>query len=114
LLLLYHPEIIQAYTAINNNFVINYSNYVVEYSMNLLMKENMIRPTLTLIQLSFIIFIIFLGVLLYFTFFTSPTKEENLVDNDFMIAGITIEAEEEIASMDDTIIAFGVVLYVFG
>lgn len=52
--------------------------------------------------------------MLYFSYFSNSVKEEGTLDNDFMLSSITIEAEEEIASIDDMLFAIFIVMYVFG
>jgi hypothetical protein len=56
----------------------------------------------------------YLLVLLYLSFFTSCTKEENSADNDFFLTSASIEAEKEIGSFDDLVFMFVTLLYVFG
>lgn len=58
--------------------------------------------------------IIIFGLMLYFSYFSNSVKEEGTLDNDFMLSSITIEAEEEIASIDDMLFAIFIVMYVFG
>jgi hypothetical protein len=53
-------------------------------------------------------------LILYVSFYTSSSKEENLIDNDYMLANLTIEAEEEIACIDDLIFTFILIFYIFG
>jgi hypothetical protein len=50
----------------------------------------------------------------YFSFYSSSVKEESLIDLDHALWNMTVEAEEEIASMDDILMAFIVIFYVFG
>jgi len=38
----------------------------------------------------------------------------NNVDSDFLVNSLTIESEEEIASIDDTVILLIVVFFIFG
>jgi hypothetical protein len=63
------------------------------------------------------ILLTFLGTLFivfYFSFFTSYVKEENTIDVDYLVSNSTVEAEKEISSFDDMILAFIVLFYVFG
>lgn len=80
----------------------------------LLTNEGVFNTTFMLINALFILFFTILGVSFYFTFLTSSTKEESTIDNDFMMHSITIEAEEEIASIDDILLAIIFVMYIFG
>jgi hypothetical protein len=50
----------------------------------------------------------------YFSYYSSSVKEESLIDLDHALVNVTLEAEEEIASMDDILMAFIVIFYVFG
>lgn len=113
-LLLNHPEILFINNSIIVSFIFKYTGYLTHTMTNLLISETFINASLMFIHLIFIIGFILMGLLLYFSFFTSSTKEENLVDNDHMLANITIEAEEEIASMDDIIMLFCLLLYIYG
>lgn len=113
-LLLNHPEILFINDMLISQYVFKYTSYLTHVLTNLLISETFITATLVFIHILFIMFFLFLGLLLYFSFFTTSTKEENLIDNDHMLANITIEAEEEVASMDDIIMLFCLLLYIYG
>lgn len=66
------------------------------------------------INLLMLIYVTIIFVAFYFQYSTSFSKEDSTVDNDFMIHSITLEAEEEIASIDDAIFTIVLVMYVFG
>lgn len=80
----------------------------------LLTSEGVFNTTFMFINALFIFFFVILGVSFYFTFITSSTKEESTIDNDFMMHSITIEAEEEISSIDDILLTIIFVMYIFG
>jgi len=48
---------------------------------------------------------------IFFSYYSSSSKEESLIDHDFLIANVTVESEEEIGAIDDILI--GSVLLVF-
>jgi len=52
-------------------------------------------------------------MMLYFNYYTSSTKEENLIDQDYLIFTATLDAEEEIGSLDDILFGFLIFFYVF-
>lgn len=80
----------------------------------LITSEGVFNTTFMFINALFIMFFVILGVSFYFTFITSSTKEESTIDNDFMMHSITIEAEEEISSIDDILLTIIFVMYIFG
>jgi len=59
------------------------------------------------------IYVIIAFFVLFFNFYTSSTKEESIVDQDYLIALSLIEAEEEISSFDDILGALLFFIYVF-
>jgi hypothetical protein len=65
-------------------------------------------------QLIFLLYIVFLFVSFYFSFYSSAVKDEATVDSDFTLASVTVEAEKEIGSLDDMILVFSLILYIFG
>jgi hypothetical protein len=52
-------------------------------------------------------------IILYFSYYNSSTKEENTIDHDFLIANATVEAEEEIGSLDDMLLSILILSYIF-
>jgi len=63
------------------------------------------------------LFLLFVGILFinfYFNYFSSQTKEGNLIDADYLISNNSAEAEKEITSYDDIILGLVIIIYVFG
>ena len=54
-----------------------------------------------------------LFLMVYFNYYSSVFSEENLIDHDYLVINVTIEAEEEIGSLDDMLLASVILLYVF-
>ena len=67
-----------------------------------------------LIQCLFLIVTVTLFLTFYFSFYTNPIKEENFIDMDYLNSSALVEAEKEIASLDDIILLLVILLYVFG
>jgi len=44
----------------------------------------------------------------------NTSANNNNVDSDFLVNSLTIEAEEEIASIDDTALLLVVIFFIFG
>jgi hypothetical protein len=108
-----HPE----YYLIFKDYVINYyyfyfSNiYLSLYLMNI--SESFITPVMMIPQFIFIFLSVLLLLLTYFNYTNTISLEDNLVDDDYLVVNITIEAEEEIGSMDDMLLASVILLYIF-
>lgn len=113
LIFIYHPELIFIKNFINQNFFFFFSNLNFSY-FNLIESEIFYSPIILLPQLLFLFFFCLLFISFYFSFFVSFVKEENLIDVDYLVASGTVEAEKEISSFDDIILAFVVLFYIFG
>lgn len=87
-----------------------YERVVIEYLLN---SENLLTSVMLFPQ--YILFILLLTVLfvLYFQFFTTGSKEESLIDQDYLTSSNLLEAEEEISALDDVLGALIVFVYVF-
>jgi len=108
-----HPE----YYLIFKNYSLNYyydffSNYYVSlYSLNV--TESFLTPTMIVFQFFFIFLLVLGFFMVYFNYYGSVSSEENLIDHDYLIFNITVEAEEEIGSIDDMLLASVILLYIF-
>ena len=49
----------------------------------------------------------------YFSYYTNSTKDENTIDQDYLVAAMSVEAEEEIASIDDLSLSLFLLIYLF-
>lgn len=114
LLFVYHPEALLLKEGIKNSFLNPYVTTYFTPIFSLLTHDSILLPVMLLPQFILVIMLIALGISFYFAYFTTANKEENLIDQDYMLANITIEAEEEIASWEDLIIVVVVVAYIFG
>lgn len=114
LLLINHPEILIAVDSLVQSYVFPFSGYLNYVFDSLVESESAITAILLVPQLIWIFWVLALGIVLYFSFFTSSTKEENTIDHDYMNASLTIEAEEEIASFDDVLLTVAPLFYIFG
>jgi hypothetical protein len=64
-------------------------------------------------QFFFIIFLVLGFLMTYFNYYGSISSEENLIDHDYLVFNITVEAEEEIGSLDDMLLSSVILLYIF-
>ena len=114
IVLVYHPELI----FFNENIITNnFFNYLGNISFSLyeqVESEIFFSPVMLFPQLLLIFFFAIIFISFYFVYFTSANKEENIIDTDYLVASSTVEAEKEITSFDDTILALVVLFYIFG
>lgn len=114
LFFIHHPEIMIAADEINNKYWRLYNSYLTSVIGLMISNESFMTVGVLLPQLLLVLWLLTLGIMVYFSYYSSSVKEESLVDLDHALWSVTIEAEEEIASMDDMLMAFIVIFYVFG
>ena len=114
LVLIYHPELSFIKEEIFQNFYFNLLSNLVFSLYELVESETFFTPVILFPQLVFLVFLAVILISFYFSFFSSYTKEENTIDTDYLVCFASTEAEKEISSFDDMILAFVVLFYVFG
>lgn len=108
-----HPE----YYLIFKDYALNYyfyyfSNYYISlYSLNI--AESFLTPVMIIFQFFFIILLLLSLLMVYFNYYGTLSSEENLIDHDYLVFNVTIEAEEEIGSLDDMLLSAVILLYIF-
>src|SRR5438132_1564156 len=81
-----------------NYYYSYFSNFYLSlYSLN--SSESFLTPSMVIFQFFFIFLLVLAFLMTYFNYYGSVSSEENLIDHDYLIFNITIEAEEEIGSM---------------
>ena len=75
--------------------------------------ESFITPPMILFNLIFIFFAVIIFLAVFFNYYTGFVREDNIIDHDFLAVNVTIEAEEEIGSMDDMLMAAVILIYIF-
>jgi hypothetical protein len=108
-----HPEYYMIFKDYVFEFYQTYlSNiYLSIYLLNV--NESYITPIMMLPQFLFIFMAVLFFLLVYFTYFNNPNNEDNIVDHDYLVFNTTIEAEEEIGSMDDMLLCSVILIYIF-
>lgn len=94
-------------------YFLNYFSNVYLSNYSLVVNESFISPILMIPQLMFIYVLIVIFLITYFTYFNNPNSEDNILDHDYLTFNVTIEAEEEIGSMDDMLLTSVILLYIF-
>jgi hypothetical protein len=109
-----HPELFFLNDSVINAFVLPYTGMLYFIISLKSFVEGYLSPIVITLQV--IINFVFLVVLVtfYFSYYTNSVKDENIVDQDFLIAAMSVEAEEEIASIDDSAMSLFLLIYIFG
>jgi len=112
-LFIYNPELVfirkQLFSA-NLPYFSDLFFILNEHSIN----ELIFSPILMLPQFIFLLYFVFIFISFYFNYFSSLSKEESLVDADYLICSSIVESEKEITAFDDMILGFVVLIYIFG
>jgi len=108
-----HPEHKFLYNSVIVDYILPYMTklrFLVELETS---NENIILIPFIILDIiwKLALFGLFVSFLMYWY---NVSANSNNVDSDFLINSLTIEAEEEIASVDDTVILLVVVFFIFG
>ena len=76
--------------------------------------EDNISLSLQIVDLLLLSFFVGSLLIIYVTYYNSPSVENNTIDSDYLSSSLLIESEKEIASLDDLILAALIVSYIFG
>lgn len=111
--LYYYPELNNILDNNTLNYIVPYISFVRTGIQYLLDSENLLTAVMLFPQyIMCLMFIAFFSIL-YFNYYTTSTKEENITDHDFLIFNATVDAEEEIGSIDDMLFGFLIFFYIF-
>jgi hypothetical protein len=111
---MHNPEILFFKNQLVNNALLNFSTTANISIIQHTGAQTLLTPTMLLPQLLFLTYSSFLFVAFYFSFYSTSSKEESVIDSDYLVAGTTVEAEKEIGSLDDMLMPLVVFIYVFG
>lgn len=111
--LYYCPELLYAYshTSVSKNSSFVLFRFVVN---NLNNSENILTAVMFFPQFLFSMVLVGLLFMLYFNYYTTSTREDSLIDQDYLILNTTLDAEEEIGSVDDILFGFLIFFFTFG
>lgn len=110
---IYNPELLFLKKQLIADYMPYFSNLFFILNENTLV-ESFSSPIIMIPQFLFLVYSALIFISFYFNYFLTPTKEEALIDNDYLINSMTVEAEKEITAFDDMILATIVLIYVFG
>jgi hypothetical protein len=102
---------------LSNSFI---KDYVIPFSANIDILitsmydyENTLNPVVLVPHFLFYWLFVFYFFYIFFSYYTTSSKEESLIDHDFLIANVTVESEEEIGSIDDILIGSSLLVFIF-
>lgn len=113
-ILLGHPEIHNLLAFSNNNYYLEYFGplFLTFFSSTMFVSIETVFAT---IPNFFIVFYLWVLIKIFlFPFFFSSSNSENIVDTDYMVSTTIGECEKEIAAIDDIIIIFLALIFIFG
>ena len=111
--LLFFPELYSLLLSKNNFLELNRTDdYLVINELTF--TESYIFIFNQILDFLFLFFSTILILVLYFSYYNHPTKENNLIDSNFLSSSILVESEKEIASLDDLILSSIILIYIFG
>ncbi len=114
LILIYHPELCFVKSKVFYDYYIFFFSNLSFSLYDLIESEIFFSPVILLPQLLFLIFLSVIFINFYFSHFLSYTKEESMIDSDYLVCFFSTEAEKEISSFDDMILGSAILFYVFG
>jgi len=110
---IYNPELLFLKKQLIGDYLPFFSNLFIILNEGVLV-ESLTSPIIIIPQFLFLSYFAIIFISFYFNYFLTPTKEESLIDNDYLINSMTVESEKEITAFDDMILATIVLIYVFG
>jgi len=110
---IYNPELLFLKKQLISSYLPYFSNLFFILNENTIV-ESLYSPIIMIPQFFFLVYSALIFISFYFNYFITPTKEESLIDNDYLINSMTVEAEKEITAFDDMILAVIILIYTFG
>jgi len=109
----YIPELTLIGSSVINDFILT-TTTTERLVINLILtSENLVTGIMYAPQYILIVYILVAFFVLFFNFYISSTREDSILDQDYLIALSLIESEEEISSLDDILGALLFFIYVF-
>jgi hypothetical protein len=108
-----NPEFYFISNVFMKTFILPFSSDINSILHTLMNVDNLFNPAIIIPHLGSILLIIGLFISIYFSYYTSSVKEENTIDQDYLIANATVEAEEEIGSIDDIMLTVVIIGFIF-
>jgi hypothetical protein len=107
------PELVEI-SFFNFNYIFKYYGDFIYFVQSNTISEVYFLPVLLIPHTIFYIFYFLLFLVFSFSPYKSHSKEESIIDYDYLVLSGGIESEKEIANCDDIVTIIVVILYIFG
>lgn len=108
-----HPEF---YLIFKNYYFYYYNNYLSNIYLSLYLlyfSESYVSFVMVFFQFLVLLFLILLFLMTYFCYLINLTNSDSIIDHDYLLFTVLVEAEEEIGSIDDMLLTAVVLIYIF-
>jgi hypothetical protein len=108
-----HPEF---YLIFKDYLFYFYNEYMSNIYVSLYLlsiSESYISIVMVFLQFLILLFLILLFLITYFCYFINSSNSDNIIDHDYLLFNVLVEAEEEIGSIDDMLLTSVVLIYIF-
>lgn len=107
------PEFIFLGNSLFKGFVLPFTSQIDTLIFSMYDYENTTNPVILVPHFLLYWLFVFYFFYIFFSYYSSSVKEESIIDHDFLIANVTVEAEEEIGSIDDILIGSSLLVFIF-
>jgi len=108
-----HPELCFINDSITNTLILPFTSSLYFVLTNDYFSECYVSPMFIVMNIILNTSAVLLLISFYFSYYTNSTKDENTIDQDYLVAAMSVEAEEEIASIDDLSLSLFLLIYLF-
>jgi hypothetical protein len=110
---IYNPELVFLKKKLLGRYFWYFSKISISLNETVIF-ELISSPIIMFPQFLIVIYFATIFIVFYFNFYSSSTKEESIIDADYLVSSTAVEAEKEITAFDDIILGFVVLVYLFG
>lgn len=107
------PDYLVIHIAFINDFVCNSAETIYHSVVINNFEENSTTLPRIVVDVMFLMIFLYVFLSMYFSYYGNSTQEYNLIDHDYLLTSTTVEAEEEISSWDDMILAAMLIVFIF-
>jgi hypothetical protein len=109
-----YPELTFIESGIVKDYIIPFTTPLFITLFNSIAMEGFSFILFDLISYLLCAFIIVQFLVFLFSFYDNPNSNDNTVDSDYLVSSMTVESEEEIASVDDLSLGLYLLVFLFG
>jgi hypothetical protein len=109
-----YPELTFVQSAVVNEYVLPFTTPFFAALYNPIIQEGMSFILFDLTAYLLCAFVVVQFLTFLFSFYDNPNSNDNTVDSDYLVSSMTVESEEEIASVDDLSLGLYLLVFLFG